>query len=812
VRQAIRFPRRGRQISAAEDTEQNEVIHCEPTKEDSDSIGSSRSINPADPIYDDTELADYDELRESLESFVRLDRYFTLTEVAESSGNETSGRQETRQKIAVDPRFVNLGSSSAGEDCFVPEAVLFRWFVNLNLRLAKVGESRLSRRQTASALSSLRMDGQWLNLPENVIKFGKSFGLVGLALSTDDLVFPLAHAVSCLSSLDTGTAGVLLKNLEDSGQREAAICQSQWDLIQSGLSQIEAKTAEIIAVREGLTPGGRETLEQLGNRMDLSRERIRQLESGFWARLKPSSGRQRRADFVRPFLTAFLFGLIGKGGSLLVDIGSPGATLTVFLAKCLGVKYWELKGTNSLILGTPQGNKRSLNSMEFPDSVEQEQIAKILDSDKAVCLTGHDIELLADRVANLSLRRLSKGHRVYLALRSIGNPTHFSEVTEAYNLMFPDDNSTDRSVHAVLGREQHGVVWIGVKGTFALKEWGFERPTQTLFETVTEIVSERFRETGRPVPGAYISAEMGKYRQVVNSSSLFFATHLNPGLRITLGEAFVPVDLLEDRGIARSGNEPESESGQAFSIGSFPVASIAGPELLGQHRKRVVSLQDRFLVSDVRTLIDTGVGHPQLADLFNSSDRIKQADTAISRLSSAVESWNFGQRRNPKVTWIVPDAFLTRDLVLNVENERHFWEILEQGDASLRDSLNSDSMVLRWLPFLSMELVHEMKRLRSGDFSLLQKMMLKASRNAGGLEVPGPWDVKFPQNLASQCLVSLFQFEPTPRALALLTRLKAIHLANVGHLTVFCPEAWRLVRTLNDDVWRKLTIGFNQTI
>ena len=160
----------------------------------------------------------------------------------------------------------------------------------------------------------------------------------------------------------------------------------------------------------------------------------------------------------------------------------------------------------------------------------------------------------------------------------------------------------------------------------------------------------------------------------------------------------------------------------------------------------------------------------------------------------------------------MPDAFLTRELVLDSEKERDFWEVLEESDHSLLDSLGPESRAQQWLPFLSMELVHEMKRLRSGDFSLLQKMMLKASRSAGGVEVQGPWEGKFPQHLASQCLVSLYQFEPTPRALALLTRLKAIHLGNVGHLTVFYPEAWRLVRTINSGVWSKLTIDFSRTI
>ena len=201
----------------------------------------------------------------------------------------------------------------------------------------------------------------------------------------------------------------------------------------------------------------------------------------------------------------------------------------------------------------------------------------------------------------------------------------------------------------------------------------------------------------------------------------------------------------------------------------------------------------------------------ELADLFNSPDRLKQADTAINRLSAAVNNWDSGQRRDPKVTWIVPDAFLTRELVPTGDEERRFWAILKRTDHPLLQSLGPDSGAQQWLPLLSMELLYEMKRMRSGDRSLLQKMMLKASRDAGGKEVDGPWEDKFPQHLSSQCVFSLYRFESTPLALALLTRLKAIYLLNVGHLTAFHPEAWHLVRSLNNEVWTKLTIDFSRT-
>jgi hypothetical protein len=90
------------------------------------------------------------------------------------------------------------------------------------------------------------------------------------------------------------------------------------------------------------------------------------------------------------------------------------------------------------------------------------------------------------------------------------------------------------------------VVWIGIRSTFALKEWGYEHPSKSLFDSVTEIVEERYKETAQPVPFGVIVAEMGKSRQIVNPSSLTIAAHCNPSLRRVGKESFVPKEPTEE--------------------------------------------------------------------------------------------------------------------------------------------------------------------------------------------------------------------------------------------------------------------------
>ncbi len=138
------------------------------------------------------------------------------------------------------------------------------------------------------------------------------------------------------------------------------------------------------------------------------------------------------------------------------------------------------------------------------------------------------------------LGKLTRGQKVYLALRSIGRPAHFSEVTEVHNSLFPDRPASENSVHAALCLEELGIVWIGVRGTFALKEWGYRHPSKGLYESVAEIARRKFKETGKPVPFTVIVAEMGKYRRIVRQASLIFAVHLNPNLQQVSKNRFVP--------------------------------------------------------------------------------------------------------------------------------------------------------------------------------------------------------------------------------------------------------------------------------
>ncbi|MGQ9707244.1 MAG: hypothetical protein ACUVWP_09695, partial [bacterium] len=94
-----------------------------------------------------------------------------------------------------------------------------------------------------------------------------------------------------------------------------------------------------------------------------------------------------------------------------------------------------------------------------------------LEKDFNLLLSKDDFKVIYDR---FYYYKLTSPLRLYITLSSIGKPSHYSELTEKHNTLFPDRALSEQNVHTTLTRsEEEGIVWIGIKGVYALKKWGF---------------------------------------------------------------------------------------------------------------------------------------------------------------------------------------------------------------------------------------------------------------------------------------------------------------------------------------------------
>ena len=71
---------------------------------------------------------------------------------------------------------------------------------------------------------------------------------------------------------------------------ENAVEQSMKDELNAQLLKMDSKSAQVIAMRYGLNGYGERTLKEVGERMNLSRERVRQIEKKALLTLRESNG------------------------------------------------------------------------------------------------------------------------------------------------------------------------------------------------------------------------------------------------------------------------------------------------------------------------------------------------------------------------------------------------------------------------------------------------------------------------------------------------------------------------------------------
>jgi hypothetical protein len=448
-----------------------------------------------------------------------------------------------KHALLNDSRFILMNKGNSKKKYFIPKRRLFQWFCQLNLRLAQVKQVRLSKHQLAILISFLCIHERWDTPPTEVIRFGKQFGFIGTAWTEDQYIFPLAYILSFMSySLSKATVKSIIKEISSIKiDDNISFKELAQELIQKKFSSFTESENYIIKAREGLLTGKKMTLEWLGVHYGIARERVRQFEFKYWLKF-------RNPVHAPTFSRALIYHIMSKQGSLIVETDSPEMLTIGFLSKCSRVPYATFSHINLATLGTlPEDTILVKPRRLLLDNIDSVTMINQWESEGRFCLIKRDLQLLAEGIIRFSLKRLNKEQRVYLTLQTIGKPAHSTKITEVYNSLFPGHKSTEHNIHAVLNREKYGVVWIGIRCIFALKEWGYERPSETLFNTITKIVKEKYKETIRPVPFTVIVAEMRKYRQVVKHSSLTIASYRNPNLRHIDKNSFIPKKPDEDK-------------------------------------------------------------------------------------------------------------------------------------------------------------------------------------------------------------------------------------------------------------------------
>jgi hypothetical protein len=297
---------------------------------------------------------------------------------------------------------------------------------------------------------------------------------------------------------------------------------------------------EIVSRRYGLFDR-KETLEQIGELLGITRERVRQLEKAIIARLKNQAeqGNLPHVFEIQSVITTFLskHGYLARSSVLAEKLTKDGNKLDqariAFLATMApnlvvvdendyyfqGVasvdQYKDPKTTTKQVdivvkaikeLGQPSSIKVVTDTVKESDSAKIESLASI--SKLLASLNGEWGLTKWPTVNPKNIR-----DKIYVILKENGKQMHFSEISKKIKASdFKRKDVTTQAIHNELIKDDRFVL-VG-RGIYALKEWGYKKGT------VSDVISEVLKKANEPLHRDEIVKRVLKNRYVKETTIL----------------------------------------------------------------------------------------------------------------------------------------------------------------------------------------------------------------------------------------------------------------------------------------------------
>ena len=311
--------------------------------------------------------------------------------------------------------------------------------------------------------------------------------------------------------------------------------------IQGSLNIIEQdREKEIISRRFGLN-GDRETLEQIGDFLSITRERVRQLEKAIVVRLRIAA-----EDGKIPELAAAEKILIRN----LTEEGRI-AKISTLVSKIYQHEATNLERSNLIFLGEISANLTLIEETEkyygaigISDYGDEKSIKKRID-EIVTLIKNHKTPLSLDELDNQlnyehpnyirAIASISKQlssldnqwgltkwpavnpknirDKIYVILQNQKEPMHFNDIAEAISSSkFRKKDVTLQAIHNELIKDPRFIL-IG-RGIYALRDWGYKKGT------VAQIITNILEESKKPLTREEIVKNVLKVRKVKETTVL----------------------------------------------------------------------------------------------------------------------------------------------------------------------------------------------------------------------------------------------------------------------------------------------------
>lgn len=275
---------------------------------------------------------------------------------------------------------------------------------------------------------------------------------------------------------------------------------------------------EIVSRRYGLFDR-KETLEQIGELLGITRERVRQLEKAVVARLK-AQGESGQLPHIEEVQEAFVAEVDGLGkvariqdlaGVFTEDNTKLDQARVSFLAQlCPKLAVIEDNDHFHHAVGVvTHHNEKKIKELvtQLIDTIKQH--GEPADIKTFASKAGHKDEKHTEALASISKHLATLNNRwglikwpmvnpknirdkIYVILKDHGKHMHFNEIADAIKKSdFKRKDVTTQAIHNELIKDKRFVL-IG-RGIYALKEWGYSKGT------VADIIADVLKKAGEPL-------------------------------------------------------------------------------------------------------------------------------------------------------------------------------------------------------------------------------------------------------------------------------------------------------------------------
>ena len=296
---------------------------------------------------------------------------------------------------------------------------------------------------------------------------------------------------------------------------------------------------EIISRRFGLFDR-KETLEQIGELLGITRERVRQLEKSVITRLKHAA-EQGDVPHIAEVESLLVSTLEDLGGVARLSEVSSKVTDTNTRLEQARVAFLAQLCSKLVVINDDDHYHHSIALLEKHDeSTLKSHVTSLIDAVKkigepkpidhvakqagisdtkhaeAIASTSKHLATLNGRWGLMKWPMVNPKNirdKIYVILHENGKHMHFNEISDAIKASdFKRKEVTTQAIHNELIKDKRFVL-IG-RGIYALKEWGYEKGT------VADIIAEVLKKAGEPLHRDEIVKRVLKSRYVKETTIL----------------------------------------------------------------------------------------------------------------------------------------------------------------------------------------------------------------------------------------------------------------------------------------------------